>query len=44
MCEECAVCVIFGDGIHVGGISSVDSVSFRALLGRDSPAIVDAFE
>lgn len=34
--------MIFGNGIHVGGIGSFDGVSFQGLLGCDSPPIVDA--
>ena len=44
MRKECAVCVFFGDGIHVGGISSFYGISFYPILGCDSPAIVNAFE
>lgn len=42
MCIEGAVCVILGEGIHVGGIGSIDGIPFRALLWCDSPAIVNA--
>ena len=44
MSVKCPVCVFFGDGIHVGGISSLDGISFDSLLWCDSPAIVDAFK
>ena len=44
MSIECLVCIFFGDGIHVGGISSLDGISFDSLLWCDSPAIMDTFK
>ena len=34
--------VIFGNRVHVGRVSGLDRVALHALLGRDTPAIVDA--
>ena len=39
---EGAVTVFLCDGVHVSRVSGLDRVALHALLGRDTPAIVDA--
>jgi hypothetical protein len=42
MCRESAVAVILGDGIHIGCVCCLDSVSFETWRSGDAPAIVYA--
>jgi hypothetical protein len=37
-----AIGMFFGNGIHVGGVCCIDSITFHAFFWRDSPSIVDA--
>jgi hypothetical protein len=41
---ERGVVVLLSNGVHVGGLGVLDSVSLDALLGSDSPSVVDARE
>lgn len=39
--KEGAKRMLFGDGIHVGGICCVDGITFHAFLWSDSPSVVN---
>ena len=39
---ESTVTVVLGNRVHVRSVSGIDGVALHALLGRDTPAIVDA--
>lgn len=42
--KEGTIRMLFGDGIHVGGICCVDGITFHAFLWSDSPSVVNAIE
>jgi len=41
---ESAITVIFGDSVHIGGITRLNRISFCSFLWCNAPAIVDAIK